>query len=169
MQSRTWHKPATISSARPTCMAAPGTCSGTRFASRGSRCASSTRHGRRIRRGATRTRAYYAETLPNRSLRCFHRRGRRDRACTGHPAYRRQHGGAAAGAAVRSWGGHRGAFADEIYRRPRHLIGGIIIDGGTFDWAAHADQQPALNTPDPSYHGPSGPRPRRRLARLPSR
>ena len=32
-------------------------------------------------------------------------------------------------------------------------IGGIIIDGGTFDWAAHADRFPALNTPDPSYHG----------------
>ena len=32
-------------------------------------------------------------------------------------------------------------------------IGGIIIDGGNFDWAAYPDQQPALNTPDPSYHG----------------
>ena len=32
-------------------------------------------------------------------------------------------------------------------------IGGVIIDGGNFDWAAHADQQPALNTPDLSYHG----------------
>jgi O-acetylhomoserine (thiol)-lyase len=32
-------------------------------------------------------------------------------------------------------------------------IGGIIIDGGTFDWAAHAERFPALNTPDPSYHG----------------
>jgi O-acetylhomoserine (thiol)-lyase len=33
-------------------------------------------------------------------------------------------------------------------------IGGIIVDGGNFDWeAAGADRQPALNTPDPSYHG----------------
>ena len=32
-------------------------------------------------------------------------------------------------------------------------IGGVIIDGGNFDWAAHPEQQPALNTPDPSYHG----------------
>jgi O-acetylhomoserine (thiol)-lyase len=32
-------------------------------------------------------------------------------------------------------------------------IGGVIVDGGNFDWAAHAARQPALNTPDPSYHG----------------
>ncbi|WP_395665675.1 O-acetylhomoserine aminocarboxypropyltransferase/cysteine synthase family protein [Methylocella sp.] len=32
-------------------------------------------------------------------------------------------------------------------------IGGIIVDGGNFDWEAHAERQPALNTPDPSYHG----------------
>ena len=32
-------------------------------------------------------------------------------------------------------------------------IGGLIIDGGNFDWEAHPKRQPALNTPDPSYHG----------------
>jgi O-acetylhomoserine (thiol)-lyase len=32
-------------------------------------------------------------------------------------------------------------------------IGGIIVDGGTFDWEKHADRFPMLNTPDPSYHG----------------
>jgi O-acetylhomoserine (thiol)-lyase len=32
-------------------------------------------------------------------------------------------------------------------------IGGIIVDGGNFDWAAHPAQQPGLNQPDPSYHG----------------
>ncbi len=32
-------------------------------------------------------------------------------------------------------------------------IGGVVIDGGNFDWEAHAERQPALNTPDPSYHG----------------
>ena len=32
-------------------------------------------------------------------------------------------------------------------------IGGLLIDGGNFDWAAHPSRQPALNTPDPSYHG----------------
>ena len=32
-------------------------------------------------------------------------------------------------------------------------IGGLIVDGGNFDWAAFPDRQPQLNTPDPSYHG----------------
>ena len=32
-------------------------------------------------------------------------------------------------------------------------IGGIIIDGGNFDWAAFPERQPYLNRPDPSYHG----------------
>jgi O-acetylhomoserine (thiol)-lyase len=32
-------------------------------------------------------------------------------------------------------------------------IGGIIVDGGNFDWAAHPDRFPGLNQPDPSYHG----------------
>jgi O-acetylhomoserine (thiol)-lyase len=32
-------------------------------------------------------------------------------------------------------------------------IGGIVVDGGNFDWEAHAERFPTLNTPDPSYHG----------------
>ncbi|MBR0641880.1 O-acetylhomoserine aminocarboxypropyltransferase/cysteine synthase family protein [Plastoroseomonas hellenica] len=32
-------------------------------------------------------------------------------------------------------------------------IGGIIVDGGNFDWEAHGDRFPTLNKPDPSYHG----------------
>ncbi|MEE4143740.1 MAG: aminotransferase class I/II-fold pyridoxal phosphate-dependent enzyme, partial [Halieaceae bacterium] len=32
-------------------------------------------------------------------------------------------------------------------------LGGAIVDSGNFDWAAHADRFPILNTPDPSYHG----------------
>ena len=32
-------------------------------------------------------------------------------------------------------------------------IGGVIIDGGNFQWESFKEQQPALNTPDPSYHG----------------
>ncbi len=32
-------------------------------------------------------------------------------------------------------------------------IGGVIIDGGNFDWEAHGDRFPTLNTPDSSYHG----------------
>ena len=32
-------------------------------------------------------------------------------------------------------------------------IGGVIIDGGTFDWAANAEKFPQLTQPNPSYHG----------------
>ena len=32
-------------------------------------------------------------------------------------------------------------------------IGGIIVDGGNFDWGAFPERQPLLNTADPSYHG----------------
>jgi O-acetylhomoserine (thiol)-lyase len=32
-------------------------------------------------------------------------------------------------------------------------IGGVIVDGGNFDWEAHAERFPLLTTPDPSYHG----------------
>ncbi len=32
-------------------------------------------------------------------------------------------------------------------------LGGVIVDGGTFDWKANADQFPTLAKPDPSYHG----------------
>jgi O-acetylhomoserine (thiol)-lyase len=32
-------------------------------------------------------------------------------------------------------------------------VGGCVIDGGKFDWAAHADKYPGLTTPDDSYHG----------------
>ena len=32
-------------------------------------------------------------------------------------------------------------------------IAGVIVDGGTFDWAAHGDKFPGFVEPDPSYHG----------------
>lgn len=32
-------------------------------------------------------------------------------------------------------------------------IGGVIIDGGHFDWTAFPETQPHFNTPDHSYHG----------------
>ena len=32
-------------------------------------------------------------------------------------------------------------------------IGGIIVDSGRFDWERHAARFPLLNQPDPSYHG----------------
>ena len=32
-------------------------------------------------------------------------------------------------------------------------IGGIIVDGGNFDWAANPKKQPLFNEPDQSYNG----------------
>ncbi|MEI2712177.1 MAG: O-acetylhomoserine aminocarboxypropyltransferase/cysteine synthase family protein [Nocardioides sp.] len=32
-------------------------------------------------------------------------------------------------------------------------IGGIIVDSGNFDWAAHSDRFPGLTKPDGAYHG----------------
>ncbi len=32
-------------------------------------------------------------------------------------------------------------------------IGGILIDGGNFDWEAHKERFPVLTRPDPGYHG----------------
>ena len=32
-------------------------------------------------------------------------------------------------------------------------LGGVIVDGGKFDWKANADRFPTLAKPDPSYHG----------------
>ena len=34
-------------------------------------------------------------------------------------------------------------------------LGGIIVDGGTFDWLANADRYPEIAKPNPSYHGVS--------------
>lgn len=100
------------------------------------------------------TRAYYAETLPNPKLEVF---PIADVALIGRelgiplimdntaaPLLCRpvDHGAAiVVYSATKYLGGHGTS------------IGGLIIDGGNFDWAAHPDRQPLLNTPDPSYHG----------------
>ena len=101
-----------------------------------------------------RTRAYYAETLPNPKLTVFPiaevaEIGRSfgvplvvDN--TAAPILTRpfEHGAAVVVYSTTKYiGGHGNS------------IGGLIVDSGTFDWAAHPQRQPALNTPDPSYHG----------------
>lgn len=101
-----------------------------------------------------RTRAYYAETLPNPKLRLFPiaevaRIGR----AQGIPLIMDN---TAAPLLVRPF--EHGA-AVVVYSATKYIgghgtcIGGVIIDGGNFDWAAHPERQPLLNTPDPSYHG----------------
>jgi len=101
-----------------------------------------------------RTRAYYAETLPNPKLTVFPiaevaQIGRSlgipliiDN--TASPLLSRplDHGAAiVVYSATKFLGGHGTS------------IGGLIVDGGNFDWEAHPERQPTLNTPDPSYHG----------------
>jgi O-acetylhomoserine (thiol)-lyase len=101
-----------------------------------------------------RTRAYYAETLPNPKLTVFPIAevaaiGRplgipliMDNTATPLLARPFDHGAAVVVYSMTKYlGGHGNS------------IGGLIIDSGNFDWAAHPKRQPALNTPDPSYHG----------------
>jgi len=35
------------------------------------------------------------------------------------------------------------------------VIGGVIVDGGTFEWSKNVEKFPGLTNPDPSYHGAS--------------
>jgi len=35
------------------------------------------------------------------------------------------------------------------------VIGGVIVDGGLFEWSANVEKFPGLTEPDPSYHGAS--------------
>jgi O-acetylhomoserine (thiol)-lyase len=35
------------------------------------------------------------------------------------------------------------------------IIGGIVVDGGLFEWSANVEKFPGLTEPDPSYHGAS--------------
>ena len=101
-----------------------------------------------------RTRAYYAETLPNPKLTVF---PIAEVAAIGRPlgiplivdntaapllARPLDHGAAVVVySSTKYLGGHGTS------------IGGLIVDGGNFDWAHVPARQPALNTPDPSYHG----------------
>ena len=101
-----------------------------------------------------RTRAWYAETLPNPKLRCF---PIREVADLGRPlGIPLIVDNTAAPLLVRPFD-HGAAII--VYSATKYLgghgtsIGGLIVDGGGFDWAAHAQRQPALNTPEPSYHG----------------
>ncbi|MGA8934480.1 MAG: PLP-dependent transferase [Pseudolabrys sp.] len=101
-----------------------------------------------------RTRAYYAETLPNPKLTVFPIAevaaiGRplgipliMDNTATPILTKPFEHGAAVVVYSTTKYlGGHGNS------------IGGLIVDGGNFDWAAYPERQPALNTPDPSYHG----------------
>jgi len=100
------------------------------------------------------TRCYYAETLPNPKLQVFPIKEVADigrslgvplimdnTAC---PVLCRpiEHGAAIVVYSTTKYIGGHGTS-----------IGGLVVDGGNFDWEKHADRFPMLNKPDPSYHG----------------
>ena len=101
-----------------------------------------------------RTRCWYAETLPNPKLHVFPIRevadiGRRlgvplivDNTAAPIICRPLEHGAAVVMYSTTKYIGGHGTS-----------IGGLVIDGGNFDWRAHAERFPTLNTPDPSYHG----------------
>jgi O-acetylhomoserine (thiol)-lyase len=101
-----------------------------------------------------RTRAYYAESLPNPKLEVFPigevaAIGRKlgipliiDNTAAPLTIKPLEHGAAiVVYSATKYIGGHGTS------------IGGAIVDGGNFPWADLADRQPQLNEPDPSYQG----------------
>ncbi len=101
-----------------------------------------------------RTRAYYAETLPNPKLAPFPIKDVADMAeivgiplivdNTAAPIICKpfEHGAhIVVYSATKYIGGHGNS------------IGGLIVDGGTFDWVKRSDRFPLMSTPDPSYHG----------------
>jgi O-acetylhomoserine (thiol)-lyase len=101
-----------------------------------------------------RTRAYYAETLPNPKLIAF---PIAEVAAIGRPlGVPLIMDNTAAPILTRPF--EHGA-AVVVYSSTKYLgghgtsIGGLIVDGGNFPWDEHKERQPALNTPDPSYHG----------------
>ena len=100
------------------------------------------------------TRAYYAETLPNPKLAVLQIAeiaaiGRSfgiplivDNTAAPLTARPFEHGAAVVVySSTKYLGGHGNS------------IGGLIVDGGNFDWAAYPKRQPLLNTPDQAYHG----------------
>jgi O-acetylhomoserine (thiol)-lyase len=101
-----------------------------------------------------RTRAYYAETLPNPKLHVF---PIREVATIGEElGVPLIVDNTAAPVICRpiDHGAHIVVYSTTKYIGGHGTsIGGVIIDAGRFDWEAHAKRFPMLNQPDPSYHG----------------
>ncbi len=101
-----------------------------------------------------RTRAYYAETLPNPTLNVFPiAEGARIGEELGVPLIMDN---TAAPVICRpiEMGAHIVVYSTTKYIGGHGTsIGGMIIDSGRFDWERHATRFPMLNQPDPSYHG----------------
>jgi O-acetylhomoserine (thiol)-lyase len=101
-----------------------------------------------------RTRAYYAETLPNPKLTVF---PIAEVAAMGRPLGIPLIMDNTAAPLICRPLDHGAAVV--VYSTTKYIgghgtsIGGLIVDGGNFDWEARPERQPLLNTPDPSYHG----------------
>ncbi|MGY9056291.1 MAG: O-acetylhomoserine aminocarboxypropyltransferase/cysteine synthase family protein [Alphaproteobacteria bacterium] len=100
------------------------------------------------------TRAYYAETLPNPKLHVF---PIKEVADIGRPlGIPLIMDNTAAPTLCRPFD-HGAAII--VYSTTKYItgngtsIGGMLVDSGAFDWEAHKARQPYLNEPDPSYHG----------------
>ncbi len=100
------------------------------------------------------TRAYYAETLPNPKLQVF--------PIAEVAAIGKEFGiplimDNTAAAGICRPIDHGAAVV--MYSTTKYIgghgtsIGGLLVDSGQFDWEAHAERQPYLNQPDPNYHG----------------
>ncbi|MFH1803487.1 MAG: PLP-dependent transferase [Pseudomonadota bacterium] len=101
-----------------------------------------------------RTRAYYAETLPNPKLQVFPIREVADIGdALGIPLIMDN---TAAPVLCRPID-HGASIV--VYSTTKFIaghgtsVGGIVVDSGKFDWEKHAKRFPLLNEPDPSYHG----------------
>ena len=101
-----------------------------------------------------RTRAFYAETLPNPKLQVFPIREVADIGEElGVPLIVDN---TAAPILCRPFdhGAHIIVYSTTKYIGGHGTsIGGLIVDSGRFDWEKHAGRFPLLNRPDPSYHG----------------
>lgn len=101
-----------------------------------------------------RTRAYYAETLPNPKLTVF---PIAEVAAIGRPLGIPLIVDNTAAPILTRPLDHGAAVV--VYSTTKYIgghgtsIGGLIVDGGNFDWGAQPKRQPLLNQPDPSYHG----------------
>ena len=100
------------------------------------------------------TRAFYAETLPNPKLEVF---PIKEVADIGRPLGIPLIMDNTAAPVICKPLEHGAAVV--MYSTTKYItgngtsIGGMIVDGGNFDWEAHKERQPYLNEPDPSYHG----------------
>ncbi|MBC7952515.1 MAG: PLP-dependent transferase [Rhodospirillaceae bacterium] len=107
-----------------------------------------------VRATDERTRAWYAETLPNPKLQVFPIAEVAKLADKVGVPLIIDNTAAPIIAKPLALGAHIVVYSTTKYIGGHGTsIGGAIIDSGKFDWEKHAKRFPLLNEPDPSYHG----------------